>query len=70
MAERIIREPEAAMLSGLSTSTVRRLEKQGKFPRRRRLSPNTVGWLESELGDWMLSRVAARDDRQSTPSTT
>ena len=59
MSERIIREPECEKVTGLSRTTRWRLERQGRFPRRRRVSPNCVGWLESELDIWLRSRPTA-----------
>ncbi len=40
---------------------IRRLEKQGKFPKRVRLGPNRVGWLEHEIDEWIVDRIAERD---------
>jgi prophage regulatory protein len=57
--ERIIREPECERRSGLSRSTRWRLERDGKFPRRRRISPGTSGWLESEFAAWIRARGLA-----------
>ncbi len=57
--ERIIREPECKRRSGLSRSTRWRLEHDGKFPRRRRISPGTSGWLESEFAAWVRARGLA-----------
>jgi prophage regulatory protein len=61
--ERFVRENECADRSGLSRSTRWRLEKKDKFPKRRRLSENTVGWLESEIDIWMKGRVESDVDR-------
>jgi len=44
--------------TGLSRSTIWRLERRGVFPKHRRLSANAVGWLEAEIDDWVRSRVA------------
>ena len=38
-----------------------RLEKEGKFPKRIQLGPNRVGWLDSEIDQWIEERVAERD---------
>lgn len=46
---RIYRKSEIINLTGLSSSTIDRLEKVGKFPKRIKLSPNRVGWLSSEI---------------------
>jgi len=56
MTDRFIREPECKSTSGLSRSTRWRLERDGRFPSRRRISPNAVGWLESEIQDWLRTR--------------
>ena len=44
--------------TGLSRSTIWRLERRGEFPRHRRISPNAVGWLEIEIQDWVLTKTA------------
>lgn len=45
--------------TGLSRSTIWRLERRGEFPRHRRISANAVGWLEQEINDWMLAKTLA-----------
>lgn len=45
--------------TGLSRSTIRRLERRGDFPKHRRISLNAVGWLETEVDQWVLSRERA-----------
>ena len=42
---------------------VLKLEKAGKFPRRIVVGANRVGWLLSEVEDWINQRVAERDHR-------
>jgi prophage regulatory protein len=54
--ERIVREPECKHRTGLSRSTRWRLERAGGFPRRRRVSPGTTGWLDSEIAAWVANR--------------
>lgn len=44
-------------LTGLSRSTVWRMENDGNFPARRQLTPKRVGWLESETSMWVESRA-------------
>ena len=39
-------------------TTVWRWERDGKFPKRFKIGPNSVGWMESEVNDWLKS---ARD---------
>jgi prophage regulatory protein len=43
--------------TGLSRSTIWRLERQGAFPRHRRISRNAVAWVEDEVAAWMLSKI-------------
>jgi prophage regulatory protein len=45
--------------TGLSRSTIWRLERRGAFPRHRRISTNAVGWLEHEVDEWVESRLKA-----------
>lgn len=54
--DRFLREPEVARITGLSRTTRWRLEREGRFPRRRRCSPNCVAWLLSEIQSWLRER--------------
>ena len=56
MDDRILREPEVARLTGLGRTTRYLLERSGSFPRRRKISHNAVGWIESEVLKWLRSR--------------
>ena len=52
----ILREPQVSALTGLSKSTRWRLEREGKFPQKRQLSAKSVGWLASEVEEWVRTR--------------
>ncbi len=43
-----------------SPAHIARLEAAGKFPKRVQLGPSRVGWLESEIDDWLKERIAKR----------
>ncbi len=43
-----------------SASQIYRLEQQKRFPRRLRIGPNRVAWLENEVNNWLQQRI---DDR-------
>ena len=68
-------EPERSMMIlrtkvvvervGLSRSHLWRLERDGQFPRKIRLGPNSVGYVESEIDEWIAARIAERDDQDS-----
>lgn len=59
VGERFLREAEVKRVTGLSRTTRWRLERRGQFPKRRRLSQNAIGWLESEIHSWMAARAEA-----------
>ena len=46
---------------------IARLEKAGKFPKRVRLGQNRVGWVETEVLDWLQERLDARETPTDTP---
>jgi predicted DNA-binding transcriptional regulator AlpA len=54
--DRFVREPERENVTGLSRTTWWRMEQQGLAPRRRTLSRNSVGWLLSEIREWLAQR--------------
>lgn len=64
---RLVRLPIVVERTGLSRSTIWRLERAGLFPRRRRISANVVAWLESEVSAWIEGRVALTMDAVSSP---
>jgi prophage regulatory protein len=43
-------------MSGLSRSTIWRLERRGLFPKRVRISEGVIGWRLSELQAWVAGR--------------
>ena len=59
MPEHIIREKECKQRTGLSRTTRWRLETLDQFPKRRQLSKNSIGWLNSEIESWLKSREVA-----------
>ncbi len=56
MNPEILRFPAVQQATGLSRTTIWRLERDGLFPRRRQLSANTVGWPRCEVDDWISAR--------------
>ena len=55
----IIRLRQAILKTGLSRSTIYTLIKLGDFPKQIQLSPRTMGFLESEIDEWIAGRIAA-----------
>ena len=54
---RLLRFPAVRERTGLSRSTIWRLERRGEFPPHRRISANAVAWVEEEVADWIRGRV-------------
>jgi len=46
-----------------SPQHIARLEAAGQFPKRVKLGNNRVGWVESEVLDWLQLRIDARDQQ-------
>lgn len=46
-----------------SFAHVARLEAVGRFPKRVPLGPGRVGYVEEEIDDWIIKRIAERDQR-------
>lgn len=44
-----------------SPAHIARLEEAGKFPKRVPIGPGRVGWVEEEVEQWLLQRIADRD---------
>jgi prophage regulatory protein len=59
MSDRILNRKERRTRVGLSEPTLWRMERSGKFPARRKLSPGRVGWIESEVDQWISERQKA-----------
>lgn len=59
---RILRLNEVLHMTGLSRSLLYKLSQEGCFPKQIPLGGRAVGWLEQEVTDWILSRIAQRDE--------
>jgi prophage regulatory protein len=56
LTDRVLSKKEVVSLTGLSKSTVYAYIQKGIFPAQIRLGFKRVGWLESELMDWISKR--------------
>lgn len=54
--KQILRRREVCAVTGLSYSTIYRLERIGRFPKRRQLSDAAVGWMRVEVEAWVADR--------------
>jgi prophage regulatory protein len=57
---KLLRFPSVREMTGLSRSTIWRLERRGEFPRHHRIAPNVVAWVEEDLIGWIEERTAGR----------
>jgi prophage regulatory protein len=59
MTHNILRLPAVKACTGLSRSTIYLLVSRGAFPESISLGPRAVGWLQSEIDEWIAQRIDA-----------
>ncbi len=57
MEQMILRLPKVKAITGLSRSTIYLRMSEGTFPQHISLGSRAVGWLRSEVADWMDQRI-------------
>ncbi|WP_116870595.1 AlpA family transcriptional regulator [Vibrio splendidus] len=62
---RFLRLQDVMSLTGLGRSTIYKFMDEDIFPKNIPLGGRAVGWLESEIEEWMESRLALRDNQES-----
>lgn len=62
---RVLRLNAVVLSTGLARSTIYKLVGIGEFPRPVPLTGRSVGWIESEVVNWIRSRIAERDAAQA-----
>ena len=60
MANVILRLPHVKKRTGLSRSTIYLRISNGEFPTPISLGGRAVGWLESEVNDWLETKIQNR----------
>lgn len=63
---RIIRLKEVIDSTGLARSTIYKYISEGTFPKPVSLGDRCVGWVDSEVHDWILVRIEERDLAEAT----
>ena len=58
---RFLRLTEILRRVPYSEAHIWRLEQAGKFPRRVRIGANGIAWVESEVNNWVSSKLQERD---------
>ena len=57
MEHQIIRLKDVIALTGLSRSTIYLRMVHGKFPKKINLGSRAVGWINSEVNEWIEERI-------------
>ena len=57
-SEQLLRLPSVQARTGLSRSAIYCYIKSGTFPSPVRISARSVGWIASEISQWVESRIA------------
>ncbi len=52
----MVKEPERLLLTAIGRTTAWRMERDGKFPKRRTQSSNHVSWSMADLMEWVDNR--------------
>lgn len=61
---RLIRLKDVKHVTGLSRSTIYKYIEEGAFPKSVSLGERAVAWVESEVMDWVIARIEARDQAE------
>jgi prophage regulatory protein len=56
----LLKITEVEAKTGIDRVTIWRLERSGRFPRRRLVSSRTVRWIDAEIEEWIASLPSAR----------
>jgi len=56
----IIRRTEVERITGLTCHHIYQLMRKGRFPRQIHLGERSVGWIKSEVLQWVADRVKMR----------
>lgn len=59
--DRLLRLDEVLHTTGIGRNTVYRRIKEGTFPKQVRIGPNSVGWRQSEISQWMSDLTPSND---------
>ncbi|ENI4488451.1 MULTISPECIES: AlpA family transcriptional regulator [Vibrio] len=62
---RFLKLKEVMEKTALSRSAIYRKMNDGEFPQSVSLGDRAVAWVESEVQDWVIDKVAERDERIS-----
>lgn len=64
----ILRRKQVQARTGLSRSTIYEKVRAGSFPKPIHLSERAVGWVESEIEDWIIDQWKQSREIDSSPN--
>lgn len=62
---KLLRLKNVMDITGLGRSSIYNYMKEGSFPKQVKITANLSAWVESEIEDWIIERIAERDDDKS-----
>ena len=62
MSIKLIRLRDVMECTGLARSTIYKYISEGTFPKSVSLGSRVAAWVENEIQDWILERIAERDE--------
>lgn len=66
---RIVRLREVISATGLARYTIYKLMGDNEFPQSVALVGRSVGWVESEVQEWIQAKIVLRDLRETSRAT-
>jgi prophage regulatory protein len=63
-AIQVLRLPHVRRITGLCRSSIYQMEAEGRFPRRVKIGARSVGWIESEVQNWLRQRIESGRSRK------
>uniref|UniRef100_A0A2A4YUN1 Helix-turn-helix domain-containing protein n=1 Tax=OCS116 cluster bacterium TaxID=2030921 RepID=A0A2A4YUN1_9PROT len=54
---KFISKKNVCVITSLSNTTLWRMEHRGEFPKRHKIGLNRVAWLQSDIENWIASKV-------------
>jgi prophage regulatory protein len=58
---KLLRRPDVEAMTGLRRSSIYEMMQENTFPKPVQLNKRMVGWVESEIEDWLEEKIADRD---------
>ena len=57
MIQRLLTVNEVAALISVSRSTIYRWIGEGRFPKGKKIGPNSTRWMEGDIDEWFNQRI-------------